>query len=241
VWDFFKNKSSSVLPFKTDLHSHLLPNLDDGVKSFEESAQIIRLFIESGFTKAITTPHVMHDYYRNTRESILKKGAELKRYLAEQNIQFTVEFAAEYYFDENLMILLRESDELLWFGDKYVLFETNTFSEPMMLDDFIFQLKVKGCTPVLAHPERYQYLQSNFERIEDLNSRGVLMQLNALSLIGHYGKPIQKVAAMLIEKKMVHFVGSDCHNLHHAQLLKSVLENKYFHKALELPLLNFSL
>ena len=111
----------------------------------------------------------------------------------------------------------------------------------MMLDDIIFQLKVKNYKPVLAHPERYQYLQSNFSRIEDLINRGVYMQVNSLSLIGFYSKPIQQVAKRLVDEKWVHFLGSDCHNANHAAILKKCITEKYFKKALELPLINFSL
>jgi tyrosine-protein phosphatase YwqE len=241
VWNFFKSNKDAHPLFKTDLHSHLLPGLDDGVKSFEESEQVILSFQELGFSRAITTPHIMSDYYRNTAEGIKQKGKELNAYIKSRNISFDIEVAAEYYFDETLLDLVNSKNEILEFGDKYILFETNSFSEPAMLDDLVFQLKVKNYKPVMAHPERYQYLQSNFARIEDLIDRGVYMQVNALSFLGFYSRPIQKVAQQLVDKKMVHFLGSDCHNPNHAKLLKKCLSNKYFNKALELPLLNHSL
>jgi protein-tyrosine phosphatase len=130
---------------------------------------------------------------------------------------------------------------LLTFGDRYLLFETNTFAEPMLLDDFIFKLKVKGIKPVMAHPERYQYLENNTNRIDDLIDRGVLFQVNTLALSGHYSKAIQRNAQHLVERKLVHFLGSDCHTLHHANLLKDAVKHKYFRKALDLPLLNYSI
>jgi tyrosine-protein phosphatase YwqE len=111
----------------------------------------------------------------------------------------------------------------------------------MKLDELIFQLKVKDYKPVMAHPERYQYLQNNFQRVEDLIERGVYMQLNSLSLIGFYSRPIQRTAQQLVEKKMVHFLGSDCHNIDHANGLKRCLADKNFKKALDLPLLNNSI
>jgi len=241
VWNFFKKKYPTPPLFKTDIHSHLLPNLDDGVSSFEEAVLIIELFQDAGFTKAITTPHIMNDYYRNTSDGIKQKADELRKILLQKNIHFDIQFAAEYYFDESLISLVSGGSEMLTFGDKYLLFETNTFAEPMSLNEFIFQLKVNGYKPVLAHPERYRYLHNNYNRIEDLVDRGVLLQVNALSLTGFYSRPIQVAANKLVDMKMVHFLGSDCHNLKHAQLLKKAIGNKYFTKALNLPLMNYSI
>lgn len=241
MWNFFKQQEKALPIYKTDIHSHLLPGLDDGVKSFEEAEKVIQVLLESGFTKAITTPHIMADHYRNTATGIKSKAEELNTYLKQKNIPLIIEAAAEYFFDETLMEQLSSNSELLTFGNKYLLFETNTFAEPMMLNDFIFQLNVKSIKPVLAHPERYQYLQNNFNRIEDLQARGVLFQVNALSLTGYYSGPIQKIANQLVDRRLVHFLGSDCHSLHHAQLLKKAIHHKYFRKALELPLLNYSI
>jgi protein-tyrosine phosphatase len=241
VWNFFKSKPSIPNLFTTDLHSHLLPNLDDGVKNLEQSLEAIKSFQDLGFKKAITTPHIMSDTYRNSPETILPKLKELRQALEDQKINFEIEAAAEYYFDETLMDLVSQKRPVLTFGKNYFLFETNTFSEPMMLNDFIFQLKVQGYQPVMAHPERYQYLQHNLQRVEDLIDRGVMMQVNIFSLSGHYSKSIQKVANQLVENRAVHFLGSDCHTPHQARLLKDSIQSKYFHKALELPLLNYSL
>jgi protein-tyrosine phosphatase len=241
VWSFFKPKQVTKPIFKTDLHSHLLPGLDDGVKSFEEAESVILALGECGFTKAITTPHVMADHYRNNSDGIKSKLKELEIYLKQKGISFSVEAAAEYFFDESLMEQVDNQAALLTFGDKYILFETNTFTEPMMLNDFIFKLKVQNYKPVMAHPERYQYLHGNFARIEDLQDRGVLFQVNALSLSGYYSGEVQKIARQLVERKVVHFLGSDCHNLNHARHLKKAIQHKYFLKALELPLLNYSI
>jgi tyrosine-protein phosphatase YwqE len=241
VWDFLKTSQASPPLFKTDLHSHLLPGLDDGVKSFDEVVSIISTFQNLGFTKAITTPHIMSDYYKNSPAGIRQKMIELKEYLSQHNIVFNLECAAEYYFDETLLDLIQSGDEILTFGESYLLFETNTFAEPFMLDDLIFKLKVKNIKPVLAHPERYQYLQNNLSRVEDLINRGVYMQINSLSLIGFYSKPIQKMARQLIDNKMIHFLGSDCHNPDQARHLNKCLSVKHFKKALNLPLLNYKL
>ena len=130
-------------------------------------------------------------------------------------------------------------ETFLTFGERYLLFETNSISEPYQLKEFIFQLTLQGYRPVLAHPERYQYM--SLEKAEDLRNRGVLLQVNMLSLIGVYGPPIQKLAEKLINKGWVDMLGSDCHNLDHVQTLGKVLRSTYYRKALELPLLNNSL
>lgn len=231
--------STLVAPLTTDIHSHLLAGLDDGVRSCEEALAIIRTFQELGYQKAITTPHVMQDFYRNT-PALIHQGLEaLRAFLKEQNVVFDIQACAEYYLDEAFFTKVESHEELLTFGDRYLLFETNMLTEPYQLKDFIFKVTSAGYQPVLAHPERYAYM--NLEKAEDLKDRGVLFQLNILSIIGYYSKPIQKMAYKLIDKGWVDLLGSDCHVLEHARLIELAQKNKYFQKALALPLLNNTL
>lgn len=223
------------------MHSHLLPGLDDGVTSFEESELIIRQFQELGYSKLITTPHVISDTYRNTPDLIHGKLKELNDHLASKQVNMKVQAAAEYYLDEVLFKKVENNEPLLTFGSRYVLFEMNFLTEPFQLKDFIFLLGVKGYRPVLAHPERYLFLQQDLDKVEDLFNRSVLFQVNTVSLTGYYSKSAQHLAQKLIDKGWVHFLGSDCHSMHHIDLLKQVRNNRHFHKALELPLLNNTL
>jgi tyrosine-protein phosphatase YwqE len=223
------------------MHSHLLPGLDDGVKSFEESAQVIRYLKDLGYKKLITTPHVMSDIYRNTADTILLRLDELKQYLIAKNIEMEISAAAEYYLDETLMDSIQRDLQMLTFGNRYLLFETNFLTEPFNLKEFIFEASTRNYKLILAHPERYLYLHKNMGKAEDLLNRGVQFQLNISSLTGYYSKQAQSMARQLIDKGWVHWVGSDCHHITHAELLKSALSNKYFQKALTLPLLNNSL
>lgn len=229
-----------TLPF-VDIHSHLLPGLDDGVQSFEEAEEVIRNFQRLGYKKLITTPHVMSDFFRNTNEDITKVMNEVNLMLVQRGIDISLEAAAEYYLDEALVQRLESDSPLLTFGKNYFLFETNFMTEPLNLKEFIFLATTKGYKPVLAHPERYLYLQSNFEKAEDLIGRGVLFQINISSLSGYYSKGAQTTAQKLIDKEYVHLLGSDCHNLQHAKLLEETRRNKYFQKAISLPLLNNTL
>lgn len=228
-------------PIVTDIHSHLLPGLDDGVQSFEEAEEIILRFKALGYSKLVTTPHIMSDLYRNTPAIVLARLEELKDYLLRKNIAIELHAAAEYYLDEELVRSVEKDERLLTFGKNHVLFETNFMAEPMQLKEFIFLLSSKGYHPVLAHPKRYIFLQHNLEKLEDLLNRGVLFQLNTSSLTGYYSRDAQRTAYKLIDKGWVHFLGSDCHSFHHVDLLKQAQASRYFQKALTLPLHNNSL
>ena len=234
------NKAEGILPF-IDIHSHLLPGLDDGVQSFEEAEAVILQFQKLGYKKLITTPHVMSDFFKNTNEIIQAKHKELNQWLSSKNIQVEIQPAAEYYLDEELIKKIESDSPLLTFGKNYLLFEMNFMNEPLNLKEFIFLATTKGYRLVLAHPERYMFIQSNFSKVEDLLNRGLLLQLNVSSISGYYSKAAQTIAQKLIDKGWVHLLGSDCHNLQHIQLLEETRNTKYFQKAISLPLLNNSL
>jgi protein-tyrosine phosphatase len=243
VLNWFRKRNDTVEGIRptTDLHSHLLPGLDDGVQSFEEMEEIVLRFQKLGYTKLITTPHVMSDFYKNTSEVILKKRDEVNTWLTNKNINIPVEAAAEYYLDEDLLRKAEENFPLLTLGDKYLLFETNFLTEPFQLKEFIFSVTSQGYKPILAHPERYIYLQDNFEKVEDLLNRGIYFQINMSSISGYYSKGAQRLAHKLIDNGWVHFIGSDCHNLQHIQRIEEAVSLKYFQKAISLPLLNNTL
>ncbi len=221
------------------MHSHLLTGIDDGVRSDEQAIVTIERLMELGYRKFVTTPHIMSDTYPNTVAIIREKEQQLRQLLAKKNIAAEVEAAAEYYLDEHTMNLAEGDHQLLTFGDKYLLFETNYLSEPYILKDFIFKVSSRGYRPVLAHPERYQYM--TIDKAQDLADRGVLLQLNILSLSGFYAKPVQKLAEKLIERKMINFLGTDCHNEMQAAELAKAIRTTAFKKAIDLPLLNSSL
>ena len=241
MFNWLKKKAALTGTLSTDVHSHLLPGLDDGVKSLEESIAVIVVFQKLGYTKLITTPHVMHDHYRNTPESIHASLATVRQHLQDRDIGVVLDAAAEYYLDEYLMQLLEADEKLLTFGDGYLLFETNFISEPLNLNEFIFAATTRGYKPVLAHPERYLYLHDNMDRMEDLINRGVLFQINMGSLVGIYSRKVQTLAGKLIDKGFVHLLGSDCHHLAHVELLDQARRTRSFEKALTLGLLNNNL
>ncbi len=239
--NWFRSKQQQKISITTDIHSHLLPGIDDGVKTIEESIEVIEYLSSLGFKKLITTPHIMSDYYKNTPEIIREKLEQVKQAISEANIPIEIEAAAEYYLDEYFYSLIIEGKELLTFGDNYVLFETSFTVEPLILKEIIFKLNSAGYKPVYAHPERYFYLQEKKELLNELIDQGLLFQLNALSLVGYYSKQVQKMAEALINRGAIAFIGSDTHNMLQANFLQEAYSSKYAHKLKTETLLNHSL
>ncbi len=236
-----KSRKAQPASLRVDIHSHLLPGLDDGAGTLEDAEAMIRNLMALGYSHLVTTPHVMSDTFRNTPATILGALETLRHHLKTKGLDVKVTAAAEYYLDESLMNMIAQDEPLLTFGDKYLLFEMNFVTEPLNLKEFVFLATTKGYKPVLAHPERYLYLQGDLEKVQDLIDRGVLMQMNISSLTGYYSRPVQQTAYRLIDRQMVHWLGSDCHHLQHTTLLKQAMGMRYFRKALNLPLLNNSL
>ncbi len=235
MFSFFKKKSAGTpdqlkeitcdySSLMVDMHSHVLPGIDDGAQNPEESIVLIKKMMELGIKKIIATPHVMVDYYRNTPESIGNALQILKEELQKQEIDIKVEAAAEHYFDETFGDRVNNG-KLMTMGDKYVLFELSFMTRPPDLIDMIKRMTSLGYKPILAHPERYNYLTINDLAI--IKGWGCNLQLNTISLLGYYGKETKKIAEEIAEKQMVDFISSDMHNPRHANA---------FHDALRMPI-----
>ena len=229
-----------------DMHSHLLPGLDDGAETLDHSLDLLRELRALGFRKLILTPHIMGDFFKNTPEGVRAALATLREAAAVAGLgDVTLECAAEYYLDEWLGRKLADGTELLTFGGekKYLLLETSYLNEPLNLLGTIFDLKAAGYRPVLAHPERYVYYYGRFAEIEKLRREyDVLLQINLNSLAGYYSPAARKVAEQLIDGSLVDFVGTDTHHLRHTEALaRKTVATPYFRKLLALPLLNATL
>lgn len=238
MFDWLKPKSNFLA---TDLHSHLIPGIDDGVKSWDEALSILTSLSQIGYKKIITTPHIIHDYYPNTPDIIREGVVKLNELVSEKGLDLTVEPGAEYFVDEHFIAVIDSRQELLTFGDGHILIETPFMNKPVFIDDVIFKLKAKGLKPILAHPERYTYLQQDHSLAKAWSDSGLLMQINISSLSGYYSKEAQKLAKTLIEAGQVHFLASDIHNLKHLAQLQKTIKTKLFQKCRQLPLLNSSL
>lgn len=224
------------------MHSHLIPAVDDGSTSTEDSIALIKGLMDLGYERAITTPHIMADFYRNEPDELREKCKELNKVLIEREINFPVEVAAEYYLDENFDEQTRKKNLISFGGDrKYVLVEMSFLSQSNNLTQLIFNAKVHGYQPILAHPERYQFLYTNFEFYKDLFQGDLLFQINLASFVGYYSKEAQKIAERLVKEKMVHFIGTDLHNVRHFPSLRAAMQTKAFQELKELPLRNNSL
>lgn len=223
------------------MHSHLLAGIDDGVKTWKESIEILRSLKKIGIDKVITTPHIISDYYPNTPEIIAQKLQELKFEIKKEGIDIQIEAAAEYLIDEGFIKLLESEDRLLTFGNSYVLVETPFINKPLFLDEVFFKMKSLGYQPVLAHPERYIYLQEDYSLIQNILDSSVLLQINMGSLVGYYSQGAKKLAEYLINHKNVHFLGSDIHKEKHLEAFKKALASKYFEKCRQLFLYNNTL
>jgi len=218
------------LQLYTDLHSHLIPGIDDGVKSVEESLSILERFTQMGYSKIITTPHIMFHRYPNTKEKILLGLDALRKAMQDREIDITVEAASEYFMDEHFFNLL-ERQELLTFGpEHYILFEISHLTEFSDLGYAIKKIIQKGYRPVLAHPERYLHMHDDFGEYELLKSQGVYFQLNLNSLAGYYNRAVKKVAERLVIEGMVDFLGSDVHRMKQLDLMRKFLKSRSYKK-----------
>ncbi|HFU76451.1 MAG TPA: capsular biosynthesis protein [Arcobacter sp.] len=225
-------KSNFTNPFKVDLHSHLLPKIDDGAQSLTESLELIKKFQLLGYTKLITTPHIISDFYQNNQEIITEKLHLVQNALKEEKINIQLEAGAEYYVDMSFLELI-EDNNLVTFMGHYVLFETSYTSKPIILEEVINSLIKRGYIPVLAHPERYQYLHSDIEQYKRLKACGVLFQLNAKSLYNR-ASPSYKIASKLISSGLIDFIGSDAHRMRDVDKLESFLKSKACKKMMKL-------
>ena len=242
MFGFFKKKEvKKVVDFNysgviTDMHSHVLPGIDDGAQTPEESIVLIKKMMDLGIRKIIATPHIMLDYYRNDHESIFNALAILKEELKVQNIDIDISAAAEHYFDESFEQRV-EDRKVLTMGDNYVLFEFSFINQPINAVAVIQKMRDMGYKPILAHPERYNYM--DIDQLRRIRMMGCNLQLNTISLTGYYGKTTKKLAEEMVDNQMVDFISSDMHHPKHAQALEDALQTPYLHKLLfDYPLKN---
>ncbi len=205
--------------YRQDMHSHLLPGLDDGAKTLEDSLSLIRQLRALGYTKLITTPHIMSGIHNNDAGTILPALDNLRKAVAEAGIEMELDAAAEYLMDDYFESLVDGREPLLTINGQYLLVEFSFVALPMNYRTIFFNLKMAGYEPILAHPERYMYLHGDLDFYHELQEAGVRLQLNILSLYGYYGSRVQKMALQLLEAGLVEFTGTDLHHQRHMDVL----------------------
>lgn len=216
----------------TDMHCHLVPKVDDDSKCYEESIECLNTLKAVGYDKVIITPHFQTPRFENDEDDIRRRYEDLKQQAANAGVE--IEFAGiggEYRIDSGFQKRV-DNPRFLQIGGKYVLVEFSLHQQMMGCDEMIFDLQMKGYEIILAHPERYPYLNINGSRMEQLKNQGVFFQINVLSLGGFYGEEAKKRAYQMLEREWVEFMGTDTHNTMYAQALVDLSNDRKVEKIL---------
>lgn len=223
MFSIFKKKIKEDIDFsglQCDMHSHLLPGIDDGSPDIETSIHLIKGLNDLGYSRLITTPHIYWDVYKNKPETIIPAKEIVIETLRQQKVQLTLHAAAEYFLDDHVERLLKEKQPLLPLQDSLLLVEFSFVTAPMNWKSYIFELQMNGYQPVLAHPERYTYFADKKKIFDEIKTAGCLLQINLLSLTGYYGKMEKDIANYLVQNNLVSFLGTDMHNIRHLDVLR---------------------
>jgi protein-tyrosine phosphatase len=223
MFSIFKKKRTTTVDLsgiRTDMHSHLLPGIDDGSGDVDTSLQLIKGLLDLGYQKLITTPHIMWDMYRNDATTIQPAQQQLQQAITASQSPVALHAAAEYFLDDHFDKLLEGNTPLLTIKDKWVLVEFSFITPPLNYKEKLFNLQMKGYQPVLAHPERYLYIRSEKGLYDELKSAGCYFQVNLLSLSGYYGKGPFDLAYFLLKNKYIDLLGTDMHHTRHLEALQ---------------------
>lgn len=242
MFNFFGKKSEPLkLCISTDIHCHIVPGIDDGSQEAHISVELIERMQSWGIKRIIATPHVTQDTFENTPQTITTAFENLKNELGVQNNDIKISHSAEYRIDEFFITQL-ELGNITPMPQNYLLVENSFIQEPWNIDQILFDLKVKGHKPILAHPERYHYYHRKPNRYAEIHNAGTLFQINLLSLSGYYGKDEKNTAIKLLENGQIDFIGTDLHNHRHADAIEEYLASKEYRRIHErLSLKNDSL
>ena len=196
-----------------DFHSHILPNIDDGSSSFEESSDLLKEAFEAGFTKVISTSHYIEEYYEvieEERKNLLKEVLEKTKILSPEKVP-EVYLGSEIYVSSEIVELLKKSKASTINNSNYILFELPMNTRPLYTKELVYKIIENGYTPIIAHPERYSYVQNDIDFVQELYDMGTLFQANYGSIIGLYGGKAKRTVKKLIQMDLIQFLGSDVH------------------------------
>jgi protein-tyrosine phosphatase len=236
MFNLFKKNTTPVtsLPVTVDMHSHILPGIDDGSPDVETSVMLVQGLYDLGIRKCIATPHIIGDLYRNNDETIEAALLKLQEACNAAALPMQLSAAAEYMLDDHFMELLQQQKPLRTLHKNILLTEIPYTSEPVNLQEIVFHIITGGYQPVLAHPERYFYFHQNFKGYKKLKDLGFILQVNLLSLTGYYGKEAAQAARYLLDEGLVDLAGTDLHHSRHLSAFQSqknlALFGKYIRK-----------
>jgi protein-tyrosine phosphatase len=216
-----KNKVTDISWLGVDMHSHILPGIDDGSPDVETSVRFVKSLTELGFEHLIATPHILKELYPNTPETIAKAKEELQAALNKANISSKLGAGAEYMVDQDFTL----DGQLCTLDQKHLLIEMSYLSESPGISQTIFDVEIKGFRPVLAHPERYTFYFKDKSRLKRFKEKGCLLQLNLLSVLGYYGKEVKQLAELLLKEKMYDLAGTDLHHDKHLSTLTEAVQS----------------
>lgn len=222
---FFKNKKSVLSDLswlQTDMHSHLIPGIDDGAPDLATSLSLIKGLHALGYKKLITTPHILWEIYPNTHDKIINGISEVRQAIQLEGLEVELHAAAEYFIDEHFEQELKNKVPLLTLSGNMVLVEFSMLNAPMDLQEVLFEMQMQNYQPVIAHPERYTYLARKKEFFDELKDAGCYFQLNLLALTGYYGPPVQELADYLLKKNYYDLAGTDLHHARHLAALQKL-------------------
>ena len=217
----------------TDMHCHILPGLGGGPETIEQSMHMARQLHRLGFRRIVATPHIMNGFYTASPEQVRMAVNLLQRTLLDEGVSLFIDTAAQYYTDEGLLNLLDAHSEILPFGThidaprSLILIETSLITFPDIWYDITDLLNARGLMPVLAHPERYVYLQNNRDWIRLLRNRGTLFKIDMASLTGQYGQGAKQMAEWLIDQGQVSFIGTEMSTEHHLRVFREALASPF--------------
>ncbi len=232
MFDFLFRKKQPIeakLPFTTDLHAHIVPGVDDGADEVTDSVEIVRALHKLGINRIIATPHRADETFENSVETIQPAFDQLVAALKSEEIDVHLDYSFEYRMDEGFAQLLKEN-KLRPLPKNFILVENSFIQALWNMDELLFELKLKGFSPILAHPERYAYYHNKKDIYDKLHQSGCLFQVNILSLAGHYGKAVQETAHWLLKKGYIDFLGTDIHHINHAAAIERYLQSKDYQK-----------
>jgi tyrosine-protein phosphatase YwqE len=234
MFSFFRKKKEPQKgpQLKVDLHSHIIPGIDDGSQNIQDSLVLLLELEKLGYEKIITTPHIMADTYPNTAAVIFDGLKRLREAAIQEGISMTIEAAAEYYLDEFFFDEMQKK-EILSIADEYVLFESSYISKPFQMEEMIFAIGEAGYRPMMAHPERYRYVKEWEKEYGRWKSLGVLFQVNLNSFGGHYGKDAKEKALFLSRSGMIDFLGSDVHHKKQTETLHDLFLTDVYNEIFE--------
>ena len=211
----------------TDTHSHILFNIDDGSNNIEESIAILKEMAEVGFKHVILTPHYIEGTeYSVTNEEKDIRFALLEKRIKEENLDITIHLGNEIFLHNNLIASIEGAKCYGLNKSNYLLVELPFHNQIRGLIDILYEFKVKGYTPIIAHPERYTYLQDNPDLVDKLKEEGTLFQCNYSSILGYYRKDAERLMKYMLKKHYVDYLGTDIHHINKAFVLDNFAKIK---------------